>query len=84
LTTLLADEDGQTRFNAAYGLARHGAAAAPATDALVRALDDENRYVRNHSAEALEQIGTPEALRALTDFLNVSRWCPITTKDSTF
>ncbi|MBT3344558.1 MAG: phytanoyl-CoA dioxygenase [Gemmatimonadetes bacterium] len=84
LTKLLADDDGQTRFNAAYSLARHGAQAAPALDALVTALDDENRYVRNHSAQALQRIGTPAAMGALYDFLNVARWCPITSKDSTF
>jgi HEAT repeat protein len=72
------------RFDAAYGLARHGAAAEPATDALVAALADDNRYVRNHSAEALGRIGTAPAASALLDFLATSRWCPITTPDSTF
>lgn len=84
LSRLLTDEDGQTRFNAAYSLARHGDRSEPALELLAQALTDENRYVRNHSAEALQQIGTPAAMRILTDFLNVSRWCPITTKDSTF
>lgn len=84
LTTLMTDDSGQVRFDAAYGLARHGAAAAPATDALVAALQDDNRYVRNHSAAALKSIGTPQATAALFDFLELSRWCPITTKDSTF
>ncbi len=84
LTTLIRDESGQVRFDAAYGLAHHGAAAAPATDALVGALGDENRYVRNHSMEALKIIGTPEATSALFDFLETSRWCPITNKETTF
>ena len=82
LTTLMGDESDQVRFDAAYGLAHHREAAAPATDALVAALDDDNRYVRNHSIEALKSIGTPAA--ALFDFLDVSRWCPITSKESTF
>ena len=66
------------------GLAHHREAAAPATDALVAALDDDNRYVHNHSIEALKSIGTPPATAALFDFLAVSRWCPITSKESTF
>lgn len=84
LARLLADEDAQTRFNAAYALAHFGARADAAVPALARALQDNNRYVRNHSAEALRHIGTPGAQQALMDFLLVSRWCPITTKESTF
>jgi HEAT repeat protein len=72
------------RFDAAYGLARQGRAARSATPALAAALHDDNRYVRNHAAEALKRVGTPEAAMALTEFLEVSRWCPITTKESTF
>lgn len=84
LEGLLADEDPQTRFNAAYALARFGTQAEAAVPALALALEDSNRYVRNHSAEALRHIGTPRAQQALMDFLLVSRWCPITTKESTF
>ncbi|MCY3737662.1 MAG: HEAT repeat domain-containing protein [Gemmatimonadaceae bacterium] len=84
LQELLADEDAQVRFDAAYALARRGPEAAPATEALVAALDDGNRYVRNHSVEALQRIGTPRAREALYDFLTISRWCPITNRDSTF
>lgn len=84
LAGLLADEDAQTRFNAAYALARFGARADEAVPALARALKDSNRYVRNHSAEALRHIGTAAAQQALMDFLLVSRWCPITTRESTF
>jgi HEAT repeat protein len=84
LTRLLSDPDGQVRFNAAYGLAKFRNAAAPALPALVDALDDDNRYVRGHAAIALEQIGTPEALRTLLHHLQATRWCPITTRESTF
>ncbi|MFP6589219.1 MAG: HEAT repeat domain-containing protein [Candidatus Latescibacterota bacterium] len=84
LTTLMGDESEQVRFDATYGLAHHREAAAPATDALVAALDDDNHYVRNHSTEALKSIVTPAATAALFDFLAVSRWCPITSKESTF
>jgi hypothetical protein len=84
LTSLMQDDSGQVRFDAAYGLAHHGAAAAPATDALVAGLHDDNRYVRNHSVEALKSIDTPQARSALFSFLELSRWCPITNKESTF
>jgi HEAT repeat protein len=84
LEKLLRDEDPQTRFNAAYALAHFGVRAEGAVPALAAALEDDNRYVRNHSAEALRHIGTPVAQQALMDFLMVSRWCPITTKESTF
>lgn len=84
LEGLLADEDPQTRFNAAYALAHFGTQADDAVPALAAALEDSNRYVRNHSAEALRHINTPRAQQALMDFLLVSRWCPITTKESTF
>jgi len=85
LCTLLADEDGQTRYEAAYSLARLGADAADAVPALQLALHDEkNRYVGAHSATALHRIGTPAAHNALLDYLNKMRWCPMTTKESTF
>jgi HEAT repeat protein len=84
LTTLLGDESSQVCFDAAYGLAHHGAAVEPALEALVAALEHENRYVRNHSVEALKRINTPAATAALLDFLETSRWCPMTSKESTF
>ena len=34
--------------------------------------------------KALEGIDTPAARRALVDALLTARWCPITTKESTF
>ena len=84
LARLVNDEDGQTGYQAAYSLARLGPAAASAVPALEQGLESENRYVRNHSVEALRQIGTPQAQSALLDFLTASRWCPITSKESTF
>ena len=50
LTTLMGDESDQVRFDAAYGLAHHREAAAPATDALIAALDDDNRYAAGDGA----------------------------------
>lgn len=84
LRRLLADEDDQVRFNAAYGLAKFGADAASAVPDLVAGLEDPNRYVRGHASVALEQIGTPEALKGLLHHLQAVRYCPLTTRDSTF
>ena len=84
LTQLLQDPDGQTRFNAAYGLAKFREAAVSALPALAQALDDENRYVRGHATIALEQLGTPEALKTLLHHFQTTRWCPLTTRESTF
>ena len=85
LCKLLKDSDGQTRYEAAYGLARLGARAAAAVPDLAEALrDTDNRYVSGHSATALQRIGTLEAQAALIDYLNATRWCSMTTKESTF
>ncbi|MBM3264072.1 MAG: HEAT repeat domain-containing protein [candidate division Zixibacteria bacterium] len=84
LIRLMKDPDAQVRFNTAYSLAKFGTDAAAAIPLLTDALYDENRYVQGHAAIALEQIGTPEALRVLLHQLQASRWCPFTTKESTF
>jgi hypothetical protein len=84
LIRLLGDPDDQVRFNAAYGLAKFREDAARAVPALSEALDDANRYVRGHAAIALEQIGTSEALHPLLHHLQATRWCPLTTRESTF
>lgn len=84
LTQLLQDTDGQTRFNAAYGLAKFREAAVSALPALAQALEDENRYVRGHATIALEQLGTPEALKTLLHHFQTTRWCPLTTRESAF
>lgn len=84
LIHLLRHDDEQTRFNAAYGLAKFRDAAAPAVDALAAGLRDDNRYVRGHCAIALEQVGTAESLKALLHYLQAARWCPLTSKESTF
>jgi HEAT repeat protein len=85
LCQLLKDEDGQTRYEAAYALARLGEKAAAAVPVLAEALyDTDNRYVSGHSVTALQRIGTAEAQMALFDYLSASRWCSMTTKESTF
>ncbi len=84
LAKALSDEDSQVRYNAAYSLARFGAEAAEAVPALVNALHDDNRYVSGHAVSALSRVRTPEAVDALLAWMETTRWCPFTTKDSTF
>lgn len=84
LADALFDDDDEVRFNAALALARLGPAAAPAVPALKKALTDGNRYTVGYAVEALDRIGTQEALAALVPFLRISRWCPLTTKESLF
>ncbi len=80
----LTDPDDEVRFNAALALARIGPAAAAAVPALARGLRDPNRYVRGYAVEALERIGTAAALKTMVPMLKDSRWCPMTTPESTF
>jgi HEAT repeat protein len=80
----LADREDEVRFNAALALARLGGNAAAAVPALRDALSDGNRYVVGYAIEALDRIGTPEAMAALVPFLKASRWCPLTSNKSLF
>ena len=80
----LSDADEWVKRNTSLALARIGAHAQEALPALKAALTDENRYVRANCAHTLHRIGTPAAKDALLDFLLISRWCPSTTRESTF
>lgn len=80
----LRDEDDQVRFMAALSLLRLKGAAADAVPELAEALQDSNRYVRGHAAEALRYIDSPEAREVLFRELFNLRWCSDTTKASTF
>ncbi len=84
LIKALVDPDDEVRFNAALALARLGPAAAPALEALAEALYDGNRYVSGYACEALQRIGTAEALSVLLPFLQAARWCPITNNKNLF
>jgi HEAT repeat protein len=53
-------------------------------DALTPALSDDNRYVRANTMFALRRAGTDEARERLLDELAVARWCPTTTRETTF
>ena len=84
LSRALSDEDGQVRYNAAYSLATFGTDAADAVPALAKALQDDNRYASGHAVTALRQIRTPEAVDTLLAWMETTRWCPFTSKESTF
>jgi HEAT repeat protein len=80
----LTDEDTQVRFMTALSCLRLGPKASETVANLTKALDDENRYVRANAADALYFIGTQQANGALFNFYRMSRWCPSTTKVSTY
>jgi hypothetical protein len=80
----LQDGDVQVRFTAALSLCRLGVMAEAAVPQLEIALDDENRYVRGHAAEALRYIGTERAKDVLIKYLFKTRWCSITTPENIF
>ena len=76
------DTDDETRSNAALSLWRLGPPAA--VPALVAALHDGDRYVQGYALEALERIGTPDAMTAVLAHLKTARWCAITNPESMF
>ena len=84
LALALQDENERVRCNAALALVRLGPHAKDAVPALQAALSDENRYVRGDAAHVLHRIGTAEAKDVLLHFLITSRWCPLTTRESTY
>ena len=84
LATALGDEDDRVRRNAAFALVRLGSHAEPAVPALRDVLYDRDRYVRGDAAQALLRIGTGQAWEAVLPFLETSRWCPLTTKESAY
>ena len=77
------DTDEDVRRRAVFALAQLGPHAKDATSALEDALYDTNRYVRGDAVHALCRIGTKEASDILLRHLTVTRWCPLTTPDST-
>ncbi|SMG21558.1 HEAT repeat domain-containing protein [Paenibacillus aquistagni] len=52
--------------------------------ALEQALNSKDRYVRAYASEALTHLSTPEAIKALIGYYRTARWCPDTSKASTF
>ena len=84
LVKALADPNDGVRRNAVFALARLGQDADGAVEGLQNLLLDENRYVRGDAVHALYRIGTPAAKSVLLRHLQTTRWCPITTRESTF
>ena len=85
----MGDRASEVRFDAALSLVRAAARGsselmAPTVAPLEEALYDTNRYVSGYAAEALERIGTGEALEALLPFLRTARWCPHTDNQRPF
>lgn len=84
LVKALADPHDGVRRNAVFALARIGKDADGAVEGLQNLLFDANRYVRGDAVHALHRIGTPEAKSVLLRHLQTTRWCPITSSESTF
>lgn len=80
----LEDENLGVRRNAVFALARIGKDAPGAVEGLQNVLFDENRYVRGDAVHALYRIGTLAAKAVLLHYLETTRWCPLTSKESTF
>ena len=80
----LTDTDERVRRSSSLSLARMGRHSEPAIPALIDALSDTDRYARANAVEALKRIGTTAAIQALLEDLATSRWCPLTTSESTF
>ncbi|WJH33565.1 HEAT repeat domain-containing protein [Paenibacillus sp. CC-CFT747] len=51
---------------------------------LEQALTSRDRYVRAYASEALTQLRTNKAVEVLIRYYRTSRWCPDTSKASTF
>lgn len=77
------DAEESVRRNAVFALARLGPHAKDAVHALQNVLFDENRYVRGDAVHALHRIDTKEASDVLLRYLTMSRWCPLTSREST-
>ncbi len=84
LAETLGDESDLVRRNAAFALVRLGPHAEAAIPALGDVLYDKDRYVRGDAAQALLRIGTRQAWETVRPFLETSRWCPLTTRESTY
>ena len=86
LVQALSDNDEQTRFRACLSMIQiaNKVSSPIVLEALETALDDSNRYVRGYAVLALERMGTKESLAILVKELMMSRWDPLTTKNTQF
>ena len=85
LRRALADEDERVRRNIAFALARHPIYDGGLVDDLAaRSVEDEGRYVRYYAlAAAARMAGKPDHA-SLWEAMLATRWCPLTTRRSTF
>ncbi|MDF2651941.1 MAG: phytanoyl-CoA dioxygenase [Paenibacillus sp.] len=73
-------------YTAALSLLRRGKEgdAGQVIRSLEQALHSKDRYVRAYASEALTHIRTDEAVNALIRYYRSARWCPDTSKASTY
>lgn len=73
-------------YTAALSLLRTGkdGDAGQVVRSLEKALHSKDRYVRAYASEALTHLRTAEAVDVLIRYYRTSRWCPDTSKASTF
>ena len=83
LVASLKDESFRVRQRSVFALARIGRYASGAIEALNSVLSDGDRYVRGDAVHALRRIATQQSQDVLLDHLTKSRWCPLSTPDST-
>ena len=83
LSAALTDSHDRVRQNAVVALCRIAPQSDTPVSALQTALADENRYVRGDAVHALRRINTQTAKDILIDYLMKSRWCPLTSNEST-
>ena len=84
LVKALEDPDDGVRRSAVFALARIGKDADGAVEGLQNVLFDANRYIRGDAVHALYRIESPKAKSVLLRHLQTTRWCPITSSESTF
>ena len=84
LIEALGDGDEWVRRHASVSIAQLAPSMNGELDALFPALDDENRYVRANTMFALQRSGSARAQERLIEELTLARWCPTTTRETTF
>jgi HEAT repeat protein len=83
LAAAMTDSHDRVRRNAVVALCRIAPQSDLPVSALQTALTDENRYVRGDAVHALRRLNTQTAKDILIDYLTRSRWCPLTSNEST-
>lgn len=81
----LRDEDERVRRNVAYALAKHPPQDKNLlADLVTLSENDTGRYVRHYALTALARVMTKKGHEALGETMLASRWCPLTTRASSF